>query len=83
MRARVGVTTGPVFCGVIGSLNRHEYTVMGDTVNLSARLMSEARDSGWKERTAVVGDELAGADLALLSHHCPRLDSLPVLRTLY
>ncbi len=37
--ASVGITTGVVFCGVVGSTTRKEYTVLGDTVNLSARLM--------------------------------------------
>ncbi|XP_039261780.2 adenylate cyclase type 10-like [Styela clava] len=35
----IGVTTGPVFCGVIGHEERHEYTVIGQKVNLAARLM--------------------------------------------
>ncbi|KAL2096533.1 hypothetical protein ACEWY4_008681 [Coilia grayii] len=35
----VGVTTGPVFCGVVGHILRHEYTVIGKKVNLAARLM--------------------------------------------
>eukprot|EP00039_Didymoeca_costata_P023143 m.6119 g.6119 ORF g.6119 m.6119 type:complete len:1303 (-) comp3487_c0_seq1:443-4351(-) len=35
----VGVTTGPTFCGVVGSKRRREYTVMGMLVNLAARLM--------------------------------------------
>ncbi|XP_036442923.1 adenylate cyclase type 10-like [Colossoma macropomum] len=35
----VGVTTGPVFCGVMGHPLRHEYTVIGRKVNLAARLM--------------------------------------------
>uniref|UniRef100_H2Y4C3 Guanylate cyclase domain-containing protein n=1 Tax=Ciona savignyi TaxID=51511 RepID=H2Y4C3_CIOSA len=37
--ASFGVTTGPVFCGVIGHAERHEYTVIGQKVNLAARLM--------------------------------------------
>ena len=35
----IGVTTGRAFCGVIGSDLRCEYTMIGDAVNLSARLM--------------------------------------------
>ncbi len=38
----VGVATGLSFCGVIGSKHRREYTMMGATVNLSARLMQAA-----------------------------------------
>ncbi len=39
---RVGVATGHVFAGPLGSDARREYTVIGDIVNLSARLMSLA-----------------------------------------
>ncbi|XP_068808599.1 adenylate cyclase type 10-like, partial [Struthio camelus] len=35
----VGVTSGTVFCGVVGHRVRHEYTVIGQKVNLAARLM--------------------------------------------
>lgn len=44
MRGYVGVTTGLTFSGVIGSSRRREYTMMGDTVNLSARLMQVSKD---------------------------------------
>ncbi|XP_071950991.1 adenylate cyclase type 10-like isoform X2 [Antedon mediterranea] len=35
----IGVTTGKVFCGVVGHPSRHEYTVIGPRVNMAARLM--------------------------------------------
>lgn len=38
LSARVGVHTGPVIVGNIGSHQRHNYTAIGDAVNLSARL---------------------------------------------
>jgi class 3 adenylate cyclase/tetratricopeptide (TPR) repeat protein len=38
----IGVSTGMVFCGAVGNDIRAEYTVMGDAVNLSARLMQHA-----------------------------------------
>lgn len=43
---RFGVTTGRNYCGVCGSAKRMEYTVLGDTVNLSARLMANAEALG-------------------------------------
>jgi class 3 adenylate cyclase/tetratricopeptide (TPR) repeat protein len=39
---RIGVNRGRVFAGEIGPHYRRTYSVMGDTVNLAARLMSKA-----------------------------------------
>lgn len=39
---RVGLTAGPLFAGPLGAPQRREYTVVGDTVNLAARLMQKA-----------------------------------------
>ncbi|WP_426446125.1 AAA family ATPase [Paenibacillus sp. S-38] len=38
----VGIASGMVFCGSIGSSIRREYTMIGETVNLAARLMQSA-----------------------------------------
>jgi len=35
----IGVATGPVFCGERGGTRRREYAVLGDVVNIAARLM--------------------------------------------
>lgn len=40
---RIGITVGESFAGPVGSSTRREYTVMGDDVNLSARLMGAAK----------------------------------------
>lgn len=41
--ASVGIAMGKVYCGLIGSVERCEYTVMGPSVNMSARLMNKAK----------------------------------------
>lgn len=38
----IGVATGRIFCGAYGNEERREYTMIGDTVNISARLMQSA-----------------------------------------
>lgn len=42
LRLQAGVNRGPVFVGDLGSSTRRTLTVMGDTVNLAARLMQKA-----------------------------------------
>ncbi len=42
IQQRIGITHGLTFAGQAGSRLRREYTVMGDDVNLAARLMSAA-----------------------------------------
>ncbi|NLE02088.1 MAG: CHASE2 domain-containing protein [Fibrobacter sp.] len=46
MRMRIGINTGLITTGNMGSINRKNYTMMGDAVNLAARLESAAKQYG-------------------------------------
>jgi class 3 adenylate cyclase/tetratricopeptide (TPR) repeat protein len=43
LRARVGINTGPVVVGTVGNDRKMDYTAIGDTTNLAARLESLAQ----------------------------------------
>lgn len=43
IQQRIGITQGLTYAGQVGASTRREYTVMGDDVNLAARLMSAAK----------------------------------------
>ena len=48
---RIGINTGPVVAGYLGSSHRIEYTVLGDPVNVAARLQDLARPN-----TVLIGE---------------------------
>jgi class 3 adenylate cyclase/tetratricopeptide (TPR) repeat protein len=44
LRQKIALASGTVFAGIIGSPQRHAYTVMGATVSLASRLLATAND---------------------------------------
>jgi class 3 adenylate cyclase len=51
---RVGIFTGPVVAGSLGSARRLKYTTIGDTVNVASRL--SAKIEGLNERKSIDPD---------------------------
>lgn len=60
LRMRVGVHTGPVFVGYFGSEHQSDYTCIGDTVNLAARLESANKAFGTLMMVSGACREVAG-----------------------
>jgi hypothetical protein len=46
IESKIGCTVGEAYCGVVGGVKRHEYAVLGPSVNLAARLMASKTNPG-------------------------------------
>ncbi|MEE9466532.1 MAG: adenylate/guanylate cyclase domain-containing protein, partial [Candidatus Neomarinimicrobiota bacterium] len=62
MRMRIGINTGDLVTGNMGSRTRMNYTMMGDVVNTAARLEASAKQYGIYIQTTMPTLEMAGPD---------------------
>ncbi|XP_063374574.1 adenylate cyclase type 10-like [Cydia amplana] len=61
----IGVTTGQVYCGVVGHPLRREFTVIGATVNKAARLMCYFRDKITCDESTFVNSKMSSNGFTL------------------
>ncbi|HEX4885300.1 MAG TPA: adenylate/guanylate cyclase domain-containing protein [Casimicrobiaceae bacterium] len=62
LSVRIGINTGPMVCGLLGTPDRLLYTVIGDEVNLAARLEALNKNYGTRIIVSEATRRAAGAD---------------------
>jgi class 3 adenylate cyclase/tetratricopeptide (TPR) repeat protein len=77
-RLRAGVHRGRVFAGFLGSDSRRTYTVMGDPVNLAARLLARTRTGQVLASTELLGRSRAGFETTVVTPFLVKGKSEPV-----
>ncbi|MBK8432924.1 MAG: HAMP domain-containing protein [Chloroflexi bacterium] len=73
IRIGVGLATGAVIAGNVGGQERLEYTVIGDTVNLAARLQDKTKELGASILVSEPTYEQAKATVALEARPFPNI----------
>lgn len=64
VQIRIGIHTGPVIVGNIGSADRINYTIVGDTVNVGQRIESLGKEWGDGEDAVILISAATAAGLA-------------------
>jgi class 3 adenylate cyclase/tetratricopeptide (TPR) repeat protein len=75
---RIGVNRGQVFAGEIGPWFRRTYSVMGDAVNLAARLMTQAPENSLYATEGVLGRSQTKFETSVLEPFMVKGKSEPI-----